>query len=273
MISSSKSRRLMFAGASALSLLLSAPALAQDRAGGERIISLGGGVQVKPKFPGSDEVGFGPQPFIDVRREGEPITFESPDEGIGFSLLGDDEGFSVGPAINLQGKRKEKDVGAAVGNVGFTFELGAFAQTYLGENFRIRAEGRKGLGGHEGWLGDLSADFVLRDRDTYIFSIGPRARWADNDYHDSYFGVTPAVAAVTGLAPYNPGSGFHSAGVAAGYTQMVSRNVGLYAFAGYDRLIGDAADSPIVRTYGSRDQYSGGLALFFNFGAGNLFGN
>ena len=43
----------------------------------------------------------------------------------------------------------------------------------------------------------------------------------------------------------------------AGLTHQLSRSVGIYAYAGYDRLVSDAADSPIVRAYGSRDQFSG----------------
>ena len=32
------------------------------------------------------------------------------------------------------------------------------------------------------------------------------------------------------------------------------------------RLVGDAADSPVVRTHGSRSQLSGGLALTYTWG-------
>ena len=269
----SKPRLAIATGLAALSIISISPACAQDGSGGGRIVSIGGGIDLTPKFPGADELGIGPLPYFDIRREGAPLTFEAPDEGIGMGVLGDDGGFAVGPTVRFQGKRQEEDVGAPVGDVGFTVEVGAFAQAFLAENIRVRAEGRKGLGGHDGWTGDLSADFVLRDRDNYVFSVGPRARWADNDYHDAYFGVTPAIAAATGLPAFNPDSGFHSVGAVAGFTRILSRKVGLYAYAGYDRLIGDAADSPIVRTYGSRDQFSGGLALFFSFNAGNLFGD
>ena len=265
-------RTAFIAGAATLCLLTAVRAEAQETESRGRIVSLGGGIQLRPKYPGADEVGIGPLPFFDIRREGAPLTFEAPDEGIGLGLFGDDSAFDFGPTVQLQGKRQEEDVGAAVGDVGFTVEVGAFAQAFLSDNFRVRAEGRKGLGGHEGWTGDVSADFILRDRDTYVFSIGPRARWADNDYHDAYFGVTPAVSTATGLAPFNPNGGFHSIGAAAGLTHMLGRNFGVYAYAGYDRLVGDAADSPIVRTFGSRDQFSGGVALFFSFNAGNLFG-
>jgi outer membrane protein len=117
-------------------------------------------------------------------------------------------------------------------------------------------------------VGDVMADFVLRHRDTYVFSIGPRARWADDNFHDAYFSVTPAVAAAPGLPAYNAGSGFHEVGLYSSLTYMLDRPWGVYGYAGYDRLIGDAADSPIVTAFGSRNQYSGGIGLFYNFNVG-----
>ncbi len=67
-----------------------------------------------------------------------------------------------------------------------------------------------------------------------------------------------AVAGATGLAAFDPNSGFYAIGAVAGLTHKLGRNWGLQGYAGYDRLIGDAADSPIVRAFGSRDQFSGG---------------
>jgi outer membrane protein len=255
----------------AFAVLPATPASAQDD---ERdwIVTVGGGAQAFPKYPGADEVGIFPLPIIDLRREGDPLPFEAPDEGWGFGILGDDSAFNFGPALVFQNKRREEDVGAPVGNVGFTVEAGAFAELFVGRHFRLRAEGRRGLGGHDGWNGDISADLVVRDHDTYVFSIGPRARIADDNFHDAYFSVTPAVAAATGLPVYDAGGGIHALGVVAGAKYMLDRNWGLYGYAGYDRLIGDAADSPIVRAFGSRDQFSGGLGIFYSFNAGNLFG-
>lgn len=253
-------------------LALSAvPAAAEE--GDGWLLTLGAGARVGPKYPGADTYGFGPMPIFGLRREGTPLPFEAPDEGSGFGFLGDDSAFDFGPTIRFRNKRQEEDVGAAVGDVPFTVEGGAFAQFFVGDNFRLRAEGRRGLGGHDGWVGDVYADFILRDRDTYVFSIGPRARWADNNYHDAYFGVTPAVAAATGLPAFNPGSGIHSYGVYAGLTYMLDRSWGVYGFAGYDRLVGDAGDSPIVRAFGSRNQYAAGLGLFYTFNVGDIDGD
>jgi outer membrane protein len=40
---------------------------------------------------------------------------------------------------------------------------------------------------------------------------------------------------------------------------------GLFGFARYERLVGDAAKSPIVREFGSRNQLSGGIGLNYTF--------
>ena len=117
-------------------------------------------------------------------------------------------------------------------------------------------------------VGYLGADLILRDENTYIFSIGPRVRWADNDYHDAYFGVTPAVAAATGLPAFNPNSGVYAFGGQAGITYRLGRNWGMQGSVGYDRLMRDASDSPIVRGFGSRDQFYGSAGLFFEFNVG-----
>lgn len=249
-------------GAAAFALLAAGPAAAQ------RTVTVGIGPQIAPKYPGADNYGVGPFPVFDIRRPGEPITFESADDGAGFGVLGRDSVVNFGPAVRFESKRDEDDVGAAVGNVGFTVEVGGFVEVLPSRNFRIRAELRKGLGGHRALVGSLGADMIFRDDQNYIFAIGPRVRWADNKYHDRYFGVTPAVAGVTGLPALDPDGGVYAVGGVANFTRRLGRNWGVQAYAGYDRLVGDAADSPIVRGFGSRDQFSGGGGLWIEFNVG-----
>jgi len=92
--------------------------------------------------------------------------------------------------------------------------------------------------------------------------------WADHRYHDAYFSVAPADSAPSGLPAYDAGAGIQAVGVTAGLVTQLTRRWGIYSYAKYDRLAGDAADSPIVRRYGSRDQLSGGIALSYTFGRG-----
>jgi outer membrane protein len=258
--------RLAVAAAAAL-VLLPCAASAADTEKKDLLITIGPGAQFAPAYPGADKLRLGPMPVFDWRKEGDPLTFEAADEGIGMGFLGSKSAVDFGPAVQFQGKRRESDVGALVGKVGFTVEAGGFLQVYAGRNLRFRVEGRKGLGGHKALVGDVSADLLSGDpeRMRTIFSIGPRLRLADSRYNRTYFGVTPAVAVKTGLAAYRPSGGIRAVGVMAGVDHRFNDSWGVTAYAGYDRLVGDAADSPIVRSYGSRSQPSVGLGLSYTF--------
>jgi outer membrane protein len=109
-------------------------------------------------------------------------------------------------------------------------------------------------------------DYVARDGDKWLFSLGPRVSLSDRRYQEAWFGVNPAAAARTGLAAYSPGSGVHAVGASATALYQFDRHWGVYGYAKYDRLVGNAARSPIVRELGSRNQLSGGAALTFTFG-------
>lgn len=231
----------------------------------QRRVRVAIGAQLQPSFPGSEDFSVGPFGTVSVARGDAPFAFEAPDESVGFAII-DKGGFGVGPALSLQGSRTDSEIGAPLGKVKTTFEAGGFVEYQLAPSFRVRTEVRKGLGGHDGWIGDLSADFIVRDGDAYTFSLGPRVSVTDSRYQRSYFGVTPAQAARTGLPVFDPDGGVQAVGASAGLIYQFTERWGVYSYARYDRLVGDAADSPIVRQLGSRDQFSGGLALSYTFG-------
>jgi outer membrane protein len=248
--------------------LAAAPAAAQETADGLRTATVGAGIQTYPRYPGASAQRTGPLPLVDVDRPGAPIRFKAPDQGLGFGLLGRGSRIDFGPAVQWEySRRAGRDVPAGIPDVGFTVEAGGFVQTMLGESVRVRAEGRQGIGGHKGAVLDLSADALLRPRGgATLFSIGPRLRLSDGRYQRTWFGVTPAAAAATGLPSFTPRAGVHAAGLWSSVRQRLGGPWGVYGFAGYDRLIGDAGDSPLVRRYGRRDQLSAGAALTYSFG-------
>ena len=220
-----------------------------------------------PSFPGADKASIRPLFDIARARGDDPFPFEAPDESFGFSVIRT-SGFSIGPAIGFEGERSSGEVGGQLPKVGFTLEAGAFLQYELTDSVRLRGELRKGLGGHEGWIGTAGADYVARRGDAWLFSIGPRVTWADDQYHDAYFSVTPEASASSGLPAFEAGAGMQAVGVTAGLVTQLTSRWGIYSYAKYDRLTGDAAESPVVRRFGSRDQLSGGVALTYTFGRG-----
>ena len=240
--------------------LCATPALAQ-----ESRMRIGIGPQLAPKYPGADSNTVRPM-FEFSRAEGdEPFAFAAADDSFGPALIRTD-GFSFGPSLAFQGKRKVSDTEGRLPKVGSTFEVGAFAQAEFA-NFRLRGEARKGLGGHKGFVANLSADYVARDGDNWLFAFGPRMRLVNSRYNRAYYGVAPANAAPgIGLTAYDPDGGVGSIGAAANALYALSPSWGLLGYARYDRLAGDAKDSPVVRLYGDRNQWSGGVALTYTFG-------
>jgi len=248
----------------AISGMITVPALAQEQQREPRRVRVALGAQIVPDFPGGEDFDVRPLFDIDLSRGTTPFEFEAPDESMGFGIV-EAGRFSIGPALNFEGKRSSADVGGNLPKVPFTVEAGAFMEYDVADSFRLRAELRKGLGGHDGWIGSFGPDYVARDGDKWLFSIGPRLTWANNKYHDAYFSIAPEDAAASGLPAYNPGSGILAAGVAAGLDAQLTEKWGIYSFAKYDRLTADAADSPIVERYGSRDQFSAGLGVSYTF--------
>jgi outer membrane protein len=67
------------------------------------------------------------------------------------------------------------------------------------------------------------------------------------------------------LPAYRPGRGVHAVALAGGMSVQLDERWGVFGYARGERLVGDAAKSPIVRTYGSRNQGSAGLGLSYAF--------
>jgi outer membrane protein len=239
-------------------------ASAEDGGKPRRIVRVAVGPEIVPDHVGAEGTKLAPYVNIDLKREGKEFEFEAPDESFGFGLkLG---AFEIGPALNLESARRPSRFPVPVDKVPATVEAGAFAQLYLAKSFRVRAEVRKGLGGHDGWIAQGSADFIARRGDDYVFSIGPRVSWADEAYQNAYFGVTPAMSAASALPAFNADSGLRGLGGATSLSYQFTPDWGIQAYGRYERLVGDAGRSPLIRTYGSRDQFSAGLALSYTFG-------
>jgi outer membrane protein len=247
-----------------LAAILSASGAAGAQDNGDIRVRVGLGAQLRPKFIGADDSSLAPLFHVNIARGTKQFSFGAPDDSPSIAIFSKG-GFSLGPAGNIEGRRKQSEVGAPIGSVPRTFEAGAFAQYVAGDSFRVRAELLKGINGHEGLVGTLSADKIWRDGDRYVVSIGPRVLFSDGRYERAYFGVDSAAALASGLPAYRPSGGVHAVGVASGVTYALNNRWGLFGYARYERLVGDAAKSPIIRELGSRNQLSGGVGLNYTF--------
>lgn len=227
-------------------------------------VRVGVGAQLQPEFIGADKVDVSPLFHVNTARGTHEFSFGAPDDSPSVTVLSK-SGFSFGPSGNIQWKRKRSEVGAPVGNVPTTFEVGAFAQYEAKDSLRLRAELLQGINGHEGLLGSIGADKIWRDGDRYVLSIGPRVLFSDSRYERAYFGVSPAASLASGLPVYRPGGGVYALAMTSGFSYQLDGRWGLFGFARYERLVGDAAKSPIIHKLGSRNQLSGGIGLNYTF--------
>ena len=242
-------------------------------------LALGTGLLVNPSFKGSDEYQLSLLPYVRVNYS--DIFFASMNEGIGFNLL-NTPNWTAGPIARYNFGRKEKNgtspfriagsktsALAGLGDVDGTFEAGAFAN-YRFEPFDIEIEVRKGMGGHEGFVGDFSLSystmlFPLGYRT--ILSLGPRASIVSDDYNQAYYSIDMIQSTRSGLTTYNAQGGLLSFGLGASSIVILTKRLSMILFAGYDRLSGDAGKSPLVENRGSKNQFVFGSFLAYQFGS------
>ncbi|QND51911.1 MipA/OmpV family protein [Phyllobacterium sp. 628] len=235
------------------------------------IVTLGASVEYGSKFEGARFNGFGFMPSFDIRRGDEPEGMSAPDDNIDYTLftLG---GVELGPVVGLRSGRSHSDDKAFVGlhRVSFTVDGGVFAQYWpIEDRLRVRAEIRQAFKDRGGLVADLSAD-VFQRYNSFLFSVGPRLSIADQTYMKNAFGVSEAEAQANHrVEAYSPGGGIKSYGVVAATTYTFSNAWSVQVFGRYDRLAGDAAESPIVPRLGSKNQTAVGVTWNYSFGIGH----
>lgn len=248
-------------------LLLAGPALADDTttdgtpSGKQYVLDLGIGGMLKPKYPGADEYMVFPFPIIAASR------FYIP--GLGQVADGEEtiRGVTIYPSFDFNGKRKASDSNDLQGTktVDWAVEAG-LGVAYRYDWLRGFVELRQGFNGFSGQVADFGIDFIAEPTENLKLVLGPRATWASKGYMDTYFGVTGAEAAASGgnLWAYDADSGFRSVGLAARASYGLTDDWTFHIQGGYDRLVGDAGDSPITKR-GDDNQFSVGAGFSYRF--------
>ncbi|SKA39126.1 MipA/OmpV family protein [Consotaella salsifontis] len=230
-----------------------------DYGDSDLVIDLGVAGVASPEYMGSDSYSITPLPTVSVEYLNIP--------GIGSFGGKDGLGFSIGPSFGYTGKRDASDHRALNGldDVDATYEAG-IKLGYEWNAAEVYGAARYAFGGAEGFVGEVGANAILRPTPTLELKAGPIARFASADYVDSYFGVSAAESAASGgrLSAYDAGGGFTSAGVAASARYEVVSDWFVNADASYEKIVGDAADSPIVAA-GDENQFSFKLGVSHRF--------
>ncbi|MBV9114662.1 MAG: MipA/OmpV family protein [Hyphomicrobiales bacterium] len=225
-----------------------------------------------PDWEGAKSYSFLAYPSVSLRRA-DARDWSAPDDGLDFSIY-DASGFSIGPVARYElGRYRSDDPRALFGihDVPWSIEAGGFAEFWpIPNTFRARIEIRHGIAAGNGFVADAAADYLLHFGPA-TFALGPRLSLGDRDFMRTQFGVTLTDSLQNGaVTPFKPDGGLKSAGVATSVTYEFSKEWSAVVDGGYDRLVADAAKSPLVKKLGSPDQFRVGLTVNYSFGLSGL---
>ena len=221
-------------------------------------VTIGAGAIYGPEYPGADEYGFSPLPYVDVtwrdrlflRSEqglgGYVVNWENQDGGL-------IEGLSAGLSVRPSETRDEDDDDRldGLGDIDLSAEVGLFATLEVGF-LTFGAELYQDVGnGHEGLRGEVSTGVGHQLTERLSVEAETFLQFGDGQYLESFFGVTGRQAGRSRLDRYDAGSGLYGAGVGLSTRYQLTESWGLLGFVEYSRLVGDAADSPIVENEGA----------------------
>ncbi|MFN4164453.1 MAG: MipA/OmpV family protein [Ferrovibrio sp.] len=232
-------------------------------------IRLGAGALYQPDYEGSDDYEVAPLPLISISYR-DLVFLRGPSLGVNaFTWQGPrpTDKLQLGPLVRYQMGRDEDDNDdlRGMGDIDSGAELGAFLNYSAGPWSAGVTVFQDVSSAHDG----LTAKFA----GGYRHSFGPKLRaraelsttWASDDYTETFFGVTALQSQRSGMRRFQAEGGIKDVGLTLDLDYSLTQHWGLTGRLGYKRLLGDAADSPLVEDRGSPDQLMTGLFLSYKF--------
>ncbi|RKP45972.1 MipA/OmpV family protein [Trinickia fusca] len=217
-------------------------------------IRVGPTVAFQPRYDGADSYATQTGAAIDIRYRDR--FFFSTGEGLGANVLtGPNWRVALGAAYDI-GRRSADDLDHLHGlpNINPAPLLRLSGEYVVSKSFPlvVRADVRRSFGGDNGWIGDLGAYMPMPgSSEKFSWFVGPTMTAADSRYMNSWFGVSPAASARSGLSTYHASAGIKSVGIGVSADWEIRKHWLLSADAAFQQLVGSAAHSPITQTRGS----------------------
>lgn len=249
--------------------LLATPLLAAEQSQGN-VLTLGGGVDVAPRYSGSDKTRVSAAQVVDYSMDNG--FFIGTTRGIGYgNNLGN---LDYSAALSYRTGRKDKDVSSD------SISSGSDELRGMGE-IKGSAIVVPGLGYKvTDWLNlQVQGEIPVSERDNgeavhfgissplYIspynaVTLALTGSWGSDKYMQTYYGVSAAQSAASGFARHDAGAGIYAYSLNLDWTHRLTSRWSVLAAAGVTQLTGDAADSPIVHR---KTSPTGSLKVTYSF--------
>ncbi|MBX4955245.1 MipA/OmpV family protein [Rhizobium lentis] len=207
-------------------------------------VVIGAGAVLTPKYEGSDEFEVSPFPFVSAEFF-DRITIDP--TGIEIKAIEKDAfRFDVNVGYDSGRDEDDADMLRGMGDIDFGVTVGGKA-TYTFGPANVFVSVDKTIGGSEGLLATAGASISQPLSEHLILGAEASATFADDNYMEAYFGVNSTQSSRSGHAQYKAGAGIKSVDLSASATYLINENWVVKGEQGVSFLVGDAADSPIVK--------------------------
>lgn len=249
--------------------LLTTPVLAAEQSEGN-VLTLGGGVDVAPRYSGSDKSRVGAAQVVDYAMANG--FFINTTRGVGYGNNIGNLGYSA--AVSYRTGRKDKDVSSDSISSGSDYLRGM--GDIKGSAIVVPGLGYKVTD----WLHlQLQAEVPVSERDNgeavhfgissplytspnNVVTLALTSSWGSDKYMQTYYGVSAAQSAASGFARHDAGAGIYAYSLNLDWTHRLTSRWSVLAAAGVTQLTGDAADSPIVQR---KTSPTGSLKVTYSF--------
>jgi outer membrane protein len=208
-------------------------------------VTAGGGLLVRPDFPGSDSLEVLPLPALNVTY-GDRWFLNV--DGLGAYLFKRERGsvsLSLAPDVT---QRDESDSAhlRGLGDVDRTAVARLRTSYSFGPVTASAAVSTDIADQGHGTVAELALQRHSELTQRLSLNYGVAARWIDDEYAESFFGVSAQQSERSGVSPYESESGVGDARLFVNAVYVLSPRWIVSAGAAAASLQGDAADSPIV---------------------------
>ncbi|WP_449424314.1 MipA/OmpV family protein [Rhodanobacter lindaniclasticus] len=227
------------------------------------VFAVGVGMQRMPSWPGASSQHSEPVPYLDIDLPGRG-SFSTLD-GLQIDLI---HGSSWHGGIHgdYQWGRSSDDLGSLRGKIASLpprVNLGGYLEWQLTPRIDVGGSLSHDINGAGAYL-ELYAEWDPPSIGLLEQSVALRWQAMNAPAMNRFFGVSPQAAQALSVPAWQPGADGQLAALEYDLFLPTSRRTGVALVLVYGRLLGDAADSPLVTRYGSRTQLSESLAFVYH---------
>ena len=224
---------------------------ARPKSSSDWSVIVGAAAVVAPVYEGADSYTISPLPFFRVTWK-DAVSLDA--KGLNVRMI-KQGGFKAGAGLTYDMGRDEDgdtllfenhdDSLRGLGDIDPAIGVRAFA-SYDFSVATVSSSAVRYFGDdNDGLLIDASLSKRIPVGRRVSLTPSVKMTWADNAYMDTFFGVSGAQSARSGIAPFSAGPGFKDVSAWLSVAYAFSENWGLMVRGEVKQRLGDAADSPI----------------------------